>query len=80
MKKSRKPYYITGALLIYAIVMAIYNLDTLTVYHEYLRYFGTLAAELVVLTALFFFLRKREALKAERQEDMRRAANTEKEA
>lgn len=72
-KESKKPYIIVGALFIYMAIMALYNIDTLTVYHDYLRYFGTLGAELVVLTILFFVLRRRERLKRERQEDLAQA-------
>lgn len=75
---GKKPYIYTGALFIYMCVMAIYNVDTVTVHHDYLRYFGTLAAELVVLCLLFFFLRKREKLKRERLEDLARAAEERK--
>ena len=70
---SKKPYVLVGALFIYMCVMAYVNRETVTVYHEYLRYFGTLGAELVVLCLLFFFLRRREQLKKERQEDLRNA-------
>lgn len=66
---SRKPYVITGALFIYAVIMAIVNIDTLTLYHDYLRYFGTLAGELVVLVLLFFFLKRREQLRREREQE-----------
>lgn len=72
-KPSKKPYIIVGALFVYMAVMAIYNIDTITVYHDYFRYFGTLAAELVVLTILFFVLRHRERLKRERLQDLARA-------
>lgn len=71
--KAHKPAIIVGALFVYMCVMAIVNLDTITVYHEYLTYFGTMAAELVVLTILYFVLRKREKLRRERQEDLRLA-------
>lgn len=72
-KTSRKPYIITGALFVYAVVMAVVNRETLTVYHDYLRYFGTIAAEALVLVLLFFFLRRREQLRAERKADLERA-------
>lgn len=70
---NKRPAIIVGVLFIYMCVMAYLNRETLTVYHDYLRFFGTLGAELVVLTLLFFFLRKREKLKRERLEDLRRA-------
>ncbi|MCM1319709.1 MAG: hypothetical protein NC217_04945 [Muribaculaceae bacterium] len=73
-KSGKKPYIIVGALFIYMLVMALYNIDTVTVYHDYLRYFGTLGAELVVLVILFFVLRRRERLKREREQDLAQAA------
>lgn len=72
--QSRKPYIIVGALFIYMCIMAVYNIDTLTVYHDYLRYFGTLGAEIAVLVILLFVLRRRERLKRERLEDLERAS------
>lgn len=75
VKRSKKPLYIVGALFIYMAVMAYVNRETLTVHHLYLRYFGTLAAELAVLVILYFILRRREQLKRERQEDMKRSEN-----
>lgn len=72
-KPSKKPYIIVGALFIYMAIMALYNIDTVTVYHDYLRYFGTLGAELVVLTILLFVLIRREKLKRERLQDLAQA-------
>lgn len=71
-RPSRKPFIITGVLAVYAIVMAVWNIDTLTVHHDYFRFFGSLAAEAVILCALFFFLRRREALRREREQDMKK--------
>lgn len=72
MKRSRKPLFITLALALYAVIMAIVNIDTITVYHDYLRYFGTLGAEVVILILLYFFLRRREQLRREREADLRK--------
>ncbi|MCM1005093.1 MAG: hypothetical protein NC402_02225 [Prevotella sp.] len=72
-KPSKKPYLIVGALFLYMCVMAVYNIDTVTVYHDYLRYFGTMAAEIAVLAILLFVLRRRERLKRERLDDLARA-------
>lgn len=72
-KPSRKPYFIVGALFVYLCLMAYLNRETLTVEHQYLKYFGVLGGELVVLVILFFVLRRREKLKAERLEDLSRA-------
>lgn len=79
MKSSaRKPYVITGTLFIYSIVMAVINRDTLTQYHDYTRYFGTIALQLVVLVLLFIFLRRREALRRRREEEEARLAEKNK--
>lgn len=72
IKRSRKPLYITLALAIYAAVMAVVNLDTLTVYHDSLRYFGTLGAEIIILCLLYFFLHRREQLRREREADQQK--------
>lgn len=39
---------------------------------ENLRFWGTVGAELAVLVALVFFLKRKERLRREREEDMRR--------
>lgn len=39
---------------------------------ESVRFWGTVVAELVILVALAFFLKKRERLRREREEDMNR--------
>lgn len=72
-KPSKKPYIYVGALFIYMCVVAIYNIETVTEKHDYLRFFGTLAAELAILVILFFVLRRRERLKQERMDDLTRA-------
>lgn len=72
-KSSKKPYIIVGALFIYMCVMAIYNIKTLTEAHDSITYFGTIGIELIILIILFFVLRKRERLKRERLEDLKRA-------
>ena len=77
-QRSKKPYIITGALFIYMCIMAYVNRETLTVHHLYARYFGTLAAEIVLLCLLFFFLRRREQLRRERQEDLKKAESEKK--
>lgn len=62
-RPSRRPLYIVLALALYATVMAVWNLDTLTVRQLYFQYFGTLGAEIVILFVLYFFLKKREQLR-----------------
>lgn len=68
--KSKKPYIITGVLFAYMCAMALIFHDTLTVEHKPWQYFGTIAAETIVLALLFIFLRKREKLKSEREKDL----------
>ena len=72
-RKSKTPLLIVGALFIYMCVMALSNLETLTVKHDYISFFGTIAIEIVILTLLYFFLGKRE-----RKEDLARAAEERK--
>lgn len=74
-KRSKKPAIIVGVLAIYMIAMAIYNRETLTVHHDYLRYFGSLALEVALLVVLFIVLSKREKLRAERKKDLEDSAN-----
>lgn len=69
-KRSKKPAIIVGALAIYMIIMAIVNRETLTIHHDYLRYFGSLALEVVLLVVLFIVLTKREKLRAGRKKDL----------
>lgn len=77
-RKSKTPLLIVGALFIYMCIMALSNIDTLTVKHDYLSFFGTIAIEVVILALLYFFLSKREKLKRERKEDLARAAEERK--
>lgn len=69
-KRSKKPAIIVGALAIYMIIMTIVNRETLTIHHGYLRYFGSLALEVVLLVVLFIVLTKREKLRAGRKKDL----------
>lgn len=70
-KKTEKKYLLLpGMLLVYAIAMALIFRDTLTVHHDYLRYFGTIVAELIVIVLLTIFLKKRNKLRSEREEDI----------
>ncbi len=59
-KPSRRPLIITLALLLYAAVVALLNRDVLLVEHDYLRYFGTLGVEAVIICLVYIFLSKRE--------------------
>jgi len=60
-------------IFVYFCIMAYIGRDIITVHHNYLLYFGTVAIELVVLVALFFFLKKRDKLRRERLQDMERS-------
>lgn len=72
------PILIVGALAIYMIIMAFVNIDTLTVHHLYARYFGSLAFELVLLVVLYFVLTRRDKLKREREEELKRIKDGQK--
>lgn len=54
-------------LVVYLGVIAYLNRDTLTVEKDYFRYFGSIAAELVIIVALSYFLRKKFLLKKQRE-------------
>lgn len=70
MKISR-PVVIPAVLLLYLAVMAYIGRGELLAGH-YFYYFGVIAASLVCITLLHFSLKKRERLRREREEDMRR--------
>lgn len=57
-------------LVIYLAAMAYIGRDTLIVQKEYFRYFGSIAAELIVILALSFFLHKKFMLKKHREEHL----------
>lgn len=61
----------TGVLAIYAAVMAFVGRDILLVQHNYLRYFGSLGAEIVVICLLYFMLRRLMRKQQERMADNR---------
>lgn len=66
----KKHLWLPAVLLIYTFVMAWMNRELITVHHKYGFFFATLGAELAVITLLYFFLKKRERLRREREEDM----------
>ena len=71
--RKYKYIWLPSLLGLYFIGMTCYfGLDLLR-QGEALRFWGTVAAEVAVLTALVFFLKKREKLREEREKDM--AAN-----
>lgn len=67
----KKIYAMTGVLAIYAAVMAFVGRDILLVQHNYLRYFGSLGAEIVVICLLYFMLRRLMRKQREREADNR---------
>lgn len=69
----KKHIVLPAVLLVYLGVMAYMSRDLILVSHKYLQYFGTIAAELAVITALYFFLKQRARLRKEREDDIRRA-------
>lgn len=54
----KKIYAMTGVLAVYAAVMAFVGRDILLVQHDYLRYFGSLGAEILVICLLYFMLHR----------------------
>lgn len=71
MRKYRY-IWLPAVLAIYFLFMTFYfGLDLLRAGGS-TQFWCTVAAEIVILTALVFFLRRREKLRREREEDIRR--------
>ena len=68
---KKKYIWLPAVLVIYTLIMAWMNRETVTVHHKYGLFFGTLAVEFAIISLLVVFLRKRERLRREREEDMR---------
>lgn len=62
-KKLSRHTVIPLLLLVYLCAMAWIGRDRLTVEKDYLGYFGTVAAELVIIAAVWVFLRKRDRIR-----------------
>lgn len=65
--RRTKHIWLPALLLVYIIVMAYIGRDTLIVQGDWLRYFGSIAAELAVIVALAVFLRKKQKLQDRRE-------------
>ncbi len=65
--RRTKHIWLPALLLVYIIVMAYIGRDTLTVQGDWLRYFGSIAAEIAVIVALAIFLRKKQKLQDRRE-------------
>lgn len=63
---------IPAVLFIYACIMAYIGRDALQDPDRKLTYFLTLGAETAILIALYFFLKYRDKLRREREEDQDR--------
>ena len=75
MMRKYKYIWLPALLAAYFLFMTFYfGLDLLRS-GETTRFWGTIAAEVIILTALVFFLKKREKLRREREKDI---AETEK--
>ena len=73
--KSTRYIWLPALLIVYLAAMAYVGRDMLLVEHNYLRYYGTIGAEVACIVALSFFLRKKYLLKQRRE-----ALTAEKEA
>lgn len=71
--RKYKYIWLPALLLIYFIFMTFYFGIDLLKAGEQLRFWATVGAELAVLIALAFFLKRRERLRKEREDDI---ANT----
>lgn len=68
--RKYKYIWLPALLAIYFVFMTVYfGLDLLRS-GENLRFWGTIIAEMIVLIALVFFLKKREKLRNEREKDI----------
>lgn len=59
-------------ILVYFLFMAWQGRDILLVQGDYLRFYGTVAAELLVIVLLSIFLRKKYQMKQAREAEMTR--------
>lgn len=71
--RNKKHIWLPLCLLLYLGVMAYIGRDALNVEQLRLKYFLTIAAEIAIIIALYFFLKWRARLRREREEDMHRA-------
>lgn len=65
--KATKHIWLPLILTVYAVCMAFYSRDILLQQGDYLRFFGTLGCEAVVIVALAYFLRKKYQLQQRRE-------------
>lgn len=65
--KNTRYIWLPALLIVYLAAMAYVGRDMLLVEHNYLRYFGTIGAEVACIIALSFFLRKKYLLKERRE-------------
>lgn len=70
--RKYKYIWLPALLFIYFMFMTVYFGADLLRTGETLRFWGTVAAETVVLAALVFFLKRREKLRDERERDTNR--------
>lgn len=68
--RKYKYIWLPALLAVYFLCMTFYFGMDLLRQGETMRFWLTVGAELTVLTALVFFLKKREKLRAEREKDM----------
>lgn len=74
--RKYKYIWLPALLAIYFVFMTVYfGLDLLRS-GENLRFWGTIIAEMVVLIALVIFLKKREKLRIERENDIAKNSKT----
>ncbi|MCM1451140.1 MAG: hypothetical protein NC102_02690 [Clostridium sp.] len=75
----KRHIFIPAILLIYLAVMSIMAYpDYRAGVHSSLFYFGVIGVTLAVIILLFFFMRKRDQLRAEREADLRQSAREKK--
>ena len=75
--RKYKYIWLPTLLFLYFLFMTFYFGVDLLRAGEYVRFWSTIAAELIVIIALVFFLKKRERLRKEREDDI---ANNQKQS
>lgn len=69
--RKYKYIWVPSLIGIYFLFMTIYFGVDLLAKGETLRFWGTVAAESVILIALVYFMKKRDKLRQEREEDIK---------
>ncbi len=73
--REKRYIWLPAVILIYFLFMTFYFGTELLTQGQTLRFVLTVVAEIVVIIALFFFLRARQRLKEKREQDWKNTTN-----